>query len=246
MGPVWAWAASRPPSAAVQQPAPSRGDHPTRSRSPSTMSGPGIDPSRADQGLRALLSRVGLGTTGHGHRLRTRPGLGGGAHAPDARTGLGRVLAKRRRTLRDHLARARRRDRDPVVKRRLVLCAAIVGGLLAAGCGIPTQQQPSAVSSSRVPPGLVSPNLPSTSTTQPRASVNVTIYPVGTDGRVGAAPAGGPDSGATEVHTHRPLRRPGSIRGATRHRHRDPNRCGGALRHDPGFGGHREPERGVR
>jgi len=72
-----------------------------------------------------------------------------------------------------------------VVKRRLVLCATIVGGLLAAGCGIPTQQQPSAVSSSRVPPGLVSPNLPSTSTTQPRASVNVTIYLLGpTDGLV--------------------------------------------------------------
>jgi Sporulation and spore germination len=72
-----------------------------------------------------------------------------------------------------------------VVKRRLVLCAAIVGGLLAAGCGIPTQQQPSAVSSSRVPPGLVSPNLPSTSTTQPRASVNVTIYLLGpTEGLV--------------------------------------------------------------
>ncbi len=72
-----------------------------------------------------------------------------------------------------------------MVKRRLVLCAAIVGGLLAAGCGIPTQQQPSAVSSSRVPPGLVSPNLPSTSTTQPRASVNVTIYLLGpTEGLV--------------------------------------------------------------
>ena len=72
-----------------------------------------------------------------------------------------------------------------MVKRRLALCAAIVGALLAAGCGIPTQQQPSAVSSSRVPPGLVSPNLPSTSTTQPRASVNVTIYLLGpTEGLV--------------------------------------------------------------
>jgi hypothetical protein len=72
-----------------------------------------------------------------------------------------------------------------VVRRRLALCAAIVGGLLAAGCGIPTQQQPSAISASRVPPGLVSPNLPSTSTTQPRASVAVTIYLLGpTDGLV--------------------------------------------------------------
>ncbi len=184
MGPAWAWAASRPPSAAV----PRRRDHggTTRhGRDRRRRLGAGHRPHRADQGLRTLLPRVGLGTAGHGHRLRTRSGLGGRAHAPDARTGLGRVLAKRRRPLRDHPARARRRDRDPVVKRRLVLCAAIVGGLLAAGCGIPTQQQPSAVSSSRVPPGLVSPNLPSTSTTQPRASVNVTIYLLGpTEGLV--------------------------------------------------------------
>ena len=72
-----------------------------------------------------------------------------------------------------------------MVRRRLAVCAAIVGGLLAASCGIPTQQQPSAISPSRVPPGLVSPDLPSTSTTQPRASVAVTIYLLGpTDGLV--------------------------------------------------------------
>jgi spore germination protein GerM len=65
---------------------------------------------------------------------------------------------------------------------------AVVGvALLAAGCGIPTQQQPSAISPSRVPLGLVSPSLPTTPTTQPRASseVSVTIFLLGpTEGLV--------------------------------------------------------------
>jgi hypothetical protein len=67
-----------------------------------------------------------------------------------------------------------------MVRRRLGLAVtislAVVGGLVAAGCGIPTQGQPSAVPSNRVPEGLVSPTLPSTTTTQPRTAVNVTIY----------------------------------------------------------------------
>jgi hypothetical protein len=69
-----------------------------------------------------------------------------------------------------------------VGRRRFALCAAVVTGLLAAGCGIPTQGQPSVISPSRVPPGLVSPTLPSTSTTQPRTSVTVTIYLLGPTG----------------------------------------------------------------
>jgi hypothetical protein len=73
-----------------------------------------------------------------------------------------------------------------MVRRRLglggaVAAAAVVVGLVAAGCGIPTQGQPSAIPANRVPLGLVSP-LPSTTTTQPRASVTVTIYLLGATG----------------------------------------------------------------
>ena len=68
-----------------------------------------------------------------------------------------------------------------VSRHRHWLGAAALGGILVAGCGIPTQQQPSAISPSRVPPGLVNPDLPSTTTTQPRASSedSVTIYLLG-------------------------------------------------------------------
>jgi hypothetical protein len=53
----------------------------------------------------------------------------------------------------------------------------VVSGLLAAGCAIPTQKNPSTVSRSRVPPGLISPALPTT-TTQPKPSsqVQVQVY----------------------------------------------------------------------
>lgn len=68
-----------------------------------------------------------------------------------------------------------------MVARRAGFFAAVGVALLAAGCGIPTQQQPSAISPSRVPLGLVSPSLSTTATTQPRASseVSVTIYLLG-------------------------------------------------------------------
>jgi hypothetical protein len=51
----------------------------------------------------------------------------------------------------------------------------VVSGLLAAGCAIPTQHGPSTISSSRVPFQLLSPEPPSTTTTQPRASSLVTV-----------------------------------------------------------------------
>jgi hypothetical protein len=72
----------------------------------------------------------------------------------------------------------RLRARGRVVVRRHRLFGVVVAGLLAAGCGIPTQQQPVAISPDRVPLGLVSPTLPNTATTQPnpKSEVNVTIY----------------------------------------------------------------------
>lgn len=50
--------------------------------------------------------------------------------------------------------------------------------LLAAGCAIPTQHGPSAISSSRVPFALLSPKATSTTTTQPNSSslVPVTVF----------------------------------------------------------------------
>jgi spore germination protein GerM len=73
-----------------------------------------------------------------------------------------------------------------VVRRRLgravAITLAVVAGLVAAGCGIPTQSEPSAIPSNRVPLGLVSPTLPSTTTTQPRTAVNVTIYLLSSSG----------------------------------------------------------------
>ena len=65
--------------------------------------------------------------------------------------------------------------------RRVAALAVLVGGLMAAGCAIPTQQDPSTISASHVPPGLVSPALSSTTTTQPSLSsqVPVKIYLLG-------------------------------------------------------------------
>lgn len=64
---------------------------------------------------------------------------------------------------------------------RVAALAVVVSGLMAAGCAIPTQQDPSTISASHVPPGLVSPALPSTTTTQPSVSsqVPVKIYLLG-------------------------------------------------------------------
>jgi spore germination protein GerM len=57
-----------------------------------------------------------------------------------------------------------------MVKRRGALCAVFVGALALAACGIPTQQQPSTISPSRVPLGLASPGgSGTTNNTQPNA-----------------------------------------------------------------------------
>jgi spore germination protein GerM len=63
------------------------------------------------------------------------------------------------------------------------LCTVLVGGLALAACGIPTQQQPSSISPSRVPLGLASPAGPGTATTQPntKSEVRVTIYLLNAD-----------------------------------------------------------------
>jgi len=68
-----------------------------------------------------------------------------------------------------------------MVTPRGILGGAVAAGILLAGCAIPTQQDPSAISPSRVPLGLVSPEVSSTTTTQPQPSseVRVTIYLVG-------------------------------------------------------------------
>jgi spore germination protein GerM len=64
------------------------------------------------------------------------------------------------------------------VRRRSALCAALVGGLALAACGIPTQQQPSSISPDRVPLHLASPGGTGSTTSQPNAKfeVQVTIY----------------------------------------------------------------------
>jgi len=48
--------------------------------------------------------------------------------------------------------------------------------LLLSACAIPTQRDPSAIPSSHVPGSLLNPRLPTTTTTQPKASVPVKIY----------------------------------------------------------------------
>jgi hypothetical protein len=74
-----------------------------------------------------------------------------------------------------------------VVTRRRGLAIGImfVSGIVAAGCAIPTQKNPSTISPNRVPPGLVSPALP-TSTTQPKPSsqVQVKVFLLGSAGQL--------------------------------------------------------------
>jgi hypothetical protein len=69
-----------------------------------------------------------------------------------------------------------------VVARRWLAGALLAGlGLGAAGCAIPTQEGPSSISPSHVPFGLLSPDLPSTTTTQPNLAsyVPVNVYLLG-------------------------------------------------------------------
>ena len=68
-----------------------------------------------------------------------------------------------------------------------VLAAALIGGLAAAGCAIPTQNVPSAIPSNRVPFGLLDPHLPTTTTTQ-QSSVPVKIYLLGPNRQLVAEP----------------------------------------------------------
>ncbi|MGA2304115.1 MAG: GerMN domain-containing protein [Acidimicrobiales bacterium] len=70
-----------------------------------------------------------------------------------------------------------------MVRRRGALCAVLVGGLALAACGIPTQEQPSTISPSRVPLALASPGGSGTTTTQPntKSEVQVTIYLLNAD-----------------------------------------------------------------
>jgi spore germination protein GerM len=66
---------------------------------------------------------------------------------------------------------------------RVLLVGGLVGGLALAACGIPTQQQPSTISPSRVPLALASSGSSGTTTTQPNAKseVQVTIYLLNAD-----------------------------------------------------------------
>jgi hypothetical protein len=68
----------------------------------------------------------------------------------------------------------------------IVAAAVLAVSMLAAGCGIPTQSDPSAIPASHVPPGLVSPVLPSTTTTQPpqKSQVPVKIFLLGANNRL--------------------------------------------------------------
>jgi hypothetical protein len=63
-----------------------------------------------------------------------------------------------------------------VVIRLRVACACLIAALVLAGCAIPTQRDPVAIPSNHVPGGLLNPRLPTTTTTQPKASVPVKIY----------------------------------------------------------------------
>jgi spore germination protein GerM len=61
--------------------------------------------------------------------------------------------------------------------RRAALVAAVVASVavVAAACSIPTQSQPSAIASSRVPFHLLDPHPPTTTTTQPKPASYVTV-----------------------------------------------------------------------
>jgi spore germination protein GerM len=76
-------------------------------------------------------------------------------------------------------------------RRRLGMAAAVVlCGMVAAGCGIPTETGPRTIAPSHVPFGLLSPKLPSTTTTQPRPSslVPVTVYFLNSGGVLQSVP----------------------------------------------------------
>jgi len=71
-----------------------------------------------------------------------------------------------------------------MVRRSPLIGAIVIAGLVAAGCAIPTQSVPSAIPASRVPFGLLNPKLPTTTTSQPKASVSEKIYLVGSNDRL--------------------------------------------------------------
>ena len=56
-----------------------------------------------------------------------------------------------------------------------VLVVALLGGLLAAGCAIPTQQSPQTIPDTKVPLNLMDPHLPSTTTTLPNLASYVAV-----------------------------------------------------------------------
>ena len=69
-------------------------------------------------------------------------------------------------------------------RRSGLVAALVLAGVVAAGCGIPTEKTPSAIAPSHVPFGLLSPHLPTTTTTQPRPSslVPVKVFMLGKGG----------------------------------------------------------------
>jgi hypothetical protein len=75
-------------------------------------------------------------------------------------------------------ARARR-ARWARPRRPRIISAVVIAGLAVAGCAIPTQHEPSAIPAGHVPFGLLNHQLPTTTTTQPKASVQVKIFLLG-------------------------------------------------------------------
>jgi Sporulation and spore germination len=71
-----------------------------------------------------------------------------------------------------------------VVRRSPIIGAIVIAGLVIAGCAIPTQGTPSAIPASHVPSGLLNPQLPTTTTTQPKAAVQVKIFLLGPNRRL--------------------------------------------------------------
>jgi spore germination protein GerM len=61
------------------------------------------------------------------------------------------------------------------VRRRLATLAVLVVAILAAGCAIPTQGNPSTMSASKVPFHLLDPHLPTTTTTVPKPTSYVPV-----------------------------------------------------------------------
>jgi hypothetical protein len=63
------------------------------------------------------------------------------------------------------------------VRRRLAAAALLLAlAGVAAGCSIPTQNDPSSIPASKVPSNLLDPHLPTTTTTQPKSLVSVQVY----------------------------------------------------------------------